>query len=956
VNIFNYISSNKIKLYTGSKNIKSWKNYLNTEIKWSKIPPDFITYKEDKIENFVKQKDLFIEELLIKKYKNNETINKILLFFKKNNDIKSMIELSLTENDLIEIENILFNFRENPINLGYTKKAFVGLIFLIYVIYRLGSKLSFSSLWKIIINDLENHSLFTEYFLNTYFIHKNHPNFFLKQSIEYACNLFHLRNNYDSKDKHQYIRNTILLQIGLVNKSLNNLKLWLSNYNLPIIISELLDMDSKNYSKEFHDGWRVLRRFRDNLLFNEQAKSILSQNIWFKHLDLENLLKASKQRVKNNLMIKEDENLEIFYLEKINYSEDGLSFTINARDLYLLNLSGFRYEIYIDDEYKGVLIANSSKELILETPITIFNPEVNQIDLEIRNEDNDIVFSTEIILFDFSEQIVLFDEDGNIYHNIFKKLNVHKKYHILMDSDLDCNFNYNFQREYFDGYAILIPFIGYKDNCKITYNNETLFELNFTKYIEKPDFIDKLVLYTTAEPYFILDNEYNFNLRIMHINSKTEDINLEFLPQEAEIIKWTYSGGYADNNSIKNNSIIKAKLYPEMIVFPKHTLFIKYNNKIFKKVVYCNFFEKENKYRLFQIEKDGTTNLVKKSSYLTKYELKEFKYYLSNFGKTEQFYIKNKSKFYQIIKPNKIINFAKFIGFGETIFITEYLFNSYLTKLFEYRNNNEYISINYEKTNEINIQKKLPQNSKLIFMDENLKEYEVSYQQIEKNIQNNKISFNNKLIVIIVVQSNIIIDSSYDDTFLDIFNDLTDIKIFKNLLVSNYPFLSKNSYTNFFRKFIMNNTEECFSIIYSDFIIIKNNLLKLNFSKISILLEHMMFSLEIDSKTSEQILKKIILKNNEKLMLDTPIILFKLLLSCDSKKFIDYFYNLIINVELEDERDENFTQLIVNNLFKTKTLNGIQKHNLKIAMHYINGKYYLKKALEKLNGQIFRCN
>ncbi len=49
---------------------------------------------------------------------------------------------------------------------------------------------------------------------------------------------------------------------------------------------------------------------------------------------------------------------------------------------------------------------------------------------------------------------------------------------------------------------------------------------------------------------------------------------------------------------------------------------------------------------------------------------------------------------------NKIINFAKFDGFGETIFIAEHLFNSPLISVFDFRNSDEYISINQEKIND----------------------------------------------------------------------------------------------------------------------------------------------------------------------------------------------------------------------------------------------------------------
>jgi hypothetical protein len=677
---------------------------------------------------------------------------------------------------------------------------------------------------------------------------------------------------------------------------------------------------------------------------------MIKQKIWFKHLNLDELLKAAKQRAKKQLMITQDEDLLVFYLEKINYSDDGLSFTINAQDLYSLNLSGFRYEIYIDDEYKGVLIANNSKELILESPITIFNSQINQIDLELRNEDDDVVFATEIVLFDFSEQMVLFDEDGNIYQNIFKKLNAHKKYHILMDSDLDCDFNEDAQREFFDGYATLVPFIGYKDNCKITYNDEILFELNFTDNVEKPEFIDQLVLYTTANPSFILDNEYLFELKIMQIDSKTEEVDLNTLPPEAKILKWSYLGGYADSDDIENNSTIKSKLYPEMITSPKHTLLIKYKNRVFKKVVYCNFFEKQNQYRLFQMGSDAIVNLVDRTGYLTKLDLKRYSYYLSDFSRTEQFYIKNKSSFYQTIRPNKIIKFAKFYGFGETIFIAEHLFNSPLISVFDYRNSDEFISINQEKKNEIIIHSDLPQQCKLILLDQNLKEYEFSHQQLQEGAKNHKICFDNELVSVLVIQGNSIIDSSYDNSFLDSFNDYTNNEVLKNLLVSNYPFLSKQSHTNFLRKFIMNNIEEFLSIFYNDRIIINENLLRLDFSKINLLIEHVLFGLKIEEEVSERILQRLILNKHEKLILDTPIVLFKLLLSCGSKKLINYFYNLVIDAELKDERDEYFIELIINNLFDTTTLLGPQKHSLKVAMHYINGPFYLKKALEKLNG------
>ena len=380
-----YLQFVKAREYVRNQNLestKAWKKWSNGTFEGKERRPDFIpsnpdiVYRNDgwtnwsdwlgnTIDEVAEQKHIIHEkhsnkevhehttvvsfnlEQLTKEYQSNATITKILLFFTNESCFKSIIELDLSANDINEVEELFFHFRGEPGKLSQTKKAFVGLVFLTYVIYKLEPKLSYSSLWKAIISDLEHYSSVTRHFLDSYFTSQNYPNFFLKESIEYACNLFHLRNNFDAKDEQQYVRNTILLQIGLLNKSFDHLKLWLSNYNLPVIVSELLDVDSQNYSKEFNDGWRVLRRFRDNILSNDQAKNILTQNIWFKHLNLDELLKAAKQRAKKLLMITQDENLPVFYLEQINYSENGLSFTINAQDLYSLNLSGFRYEIYI---------------------------------------------------------------------------------------------------------------------------------------------------------------------------------------------------------------------------------------------------------------------------------------------------------------------------------------------------------------------------------------------------------------------------------------------------------------------------------------------------------------------------------------------------------------------------------------------------------------------------------
>lgn len=119
----------------------------------------------------------------------------------------------------------------------------------------MNQKLSYSSLWKVIISDLEHYSTVTRHFLDSYFTTQNHPNLFLKESIEYACNLFNLRNNFDAKDEQQYLRNTILLQNASDQKQeLDSFQTLALQHNLPVIVQnyriQILKIIQKSLMKD----------------------------------------------------------------------------------------------------------------------------------------------------------------------------------------------------------------------------------------------------------------------------------------------------------------------------------------------------------------------------------------------------------------------------------------------------------------------------------------------------------------------------------------------------------------------------------------------------------------------------------------------------------------------------------------------------------------------------------
>ena len=676
-----------------------------------------------------------------------------------------------------------------------------------------------------------------------------------------------------------------------------------------------------------------------------KLKSILEQNIWFAHLNLENLLKLSKQRVtSDNSMLIDNEELPIFYLDKIKSDEMGLKFIINAQDLYTLNLNGFRYELYIDNKYSGLLISDSKKNLVLEKSIEVLNPDYNQVDIQVKNEDLDVVFSETVVLFDFNEQIIIFDENGNIYQNIFKKLNATKKYNILMDSDLDCNFNKKFQQDYFDGYATLITDIRKNDDCKISYAKEFLFELNFTKYIEKPKWIDQLVLYSKNDSSFTIGNEENFILQIFNME---EEIPLQDLPSNTKIVKWNYAGVYLDANKI-NNSNVKLLLSPEMITNPKHTLLIKYKGRAFKKVISCNFFEQNSIPRFFMINKENQTYKISNNTILNFKDIEENKFYLSDFRREEILFLKNKSQFYQKIKPNRVFRLNEFNGFGEDIFISEHLFNSNLNKLFNYIDTGKWVYLKKNTLSKLFIKRELPSDVIFIILDKHSSWHKFTYSEIEDSIKENSVELNYEISIGLIVFREEIIDSFYNLDFLDSFSDFRDDKIVKMLLLSNYPLLLKSKYTSFLREYILYKKEEFFRDFYKK----KNKIdgidIKLNFSKYGIFLEHICMGMNFGKENSSLILEDAILDKKVNNFIETPIVLFNLLKESKSKTLISYFDNILSDIELIDERDNSFIETIVRNLFNSSTITGIEKHNLKVAMHHINGKYYLREALGRI--------
>ncbi len=881
-------------------------------------------------------------------YKNIPTVTQLLKALKSSTQMLSIIEIELSANAKDEVEALLLGFKTTPSKLTHDEKAFLGLLFLVFAVYTLKSKGSYTSIWNTIYQELEKFSNSTTFFCEHYFMAQYHyPNHYLTEVIEYAVHCFKLRNDYSNKDEHQYIRNTIYLQIGLANNGFKHLKLWLSNCGMPIVLSELYDQESDNYSFEFSNGWRAIKRFRDHVIDFRQAKQLLLSNPWFSHMGIDDLLKNAKQKLKQ-ISLSDNNDLPVFYLERILYTDGYLQFYIHARDLYSLKLGGLKYDIYIDDEYKGCIIADNNKVLVLDREVTLKNPEVNKVILKLKNEDGDEVYTSEIVLFDFGEQILIFDEDGNIYVNIFKKLNMSKKYYMLIDSDLDCNHAIEDQREFFEGYATLVPDIKSNDDCKVSFNGEFLFNLNFTETIEKPDWIDKLVIYAASNA-FEFNQDQKIYTKILSYDEKTDEVQLLDLPKDVLIVKWNYSGGYADQEELNGDCII-VKFSSDMMIEPKHTLLIRYQGKTFKKTLNCIFVEKISQVRVFLKSQQGKIELLQKDEIITQKDVLNKQFYICHLQHNEPFYLKSKSKFYQTVQVNRFFSLTALDGFGETLFYADHLFNAHMQSMFCYMRTNVYLELGTKENNKLlfNSQKQLPDNVKILLFDDKLKQSELDFSLVKHSLVNYTYMHDTRITCGILIFKDEVIDAFWDRGSFDIVKEANDLEKIKILLTTNYPFLLKDNYMRILKQAIEENMEEFFKGSFTDSIFLKSKPYKINFSSLAILLEHICFELHFPQESAEAILKHCLTDQKIDLLLQTPILLFKLLVAANSKKFTEYFTELLEGSLLEEDLDESFVEKIINNLCSTEAVHGIDKHNLKIAMHHISSNYYLVNALRRI--------
>ena len=817
----------------------------------------------------------------------------------------------------------------------------IGLLFLSYLTYSLRTKLTYGTMWPIVSEDLMKYESLTTFFHDKYLLNR-HPNPFLVTCIDKACKRFSLRNSFDHQGNEHYIYQTILLQMGILNR-FTKLNEWLSysSFN-QTTLRVLLNKENENFSSSFSQGWRVLRRFRDHIIDNSTASALLKQNVWFKELDIDVALIAARNKIGTKFLA-EDEIDAVFFLDQILYEDNVLKFVLNAEDLYALKLSGSDYSVYINEEYTAKVLLNDDKVLVLDKKIIVKEPDDFSVHLELRNEDSDVVYSDEIVLFDLHDQVLIFDDKGNIYKDFSKKLVGNRKYAMLFDSDLDCD-NKN-QIEYFSGYVSLVSGLSKDNNCTLSYDSEELFSLNFTASLEKPDWIDHLVVYA-ANTRLHLDEPAEFYLKIF--NMEDNENPLKDLPEEANIIRWTYAENYVDKDDIEN-FVASIELSPELICERKHSFLIRYKGQTYHRTVNSVIYDHANKYHLMQRLKDGTINLIEGKPILNYDELLQSKLHLAlfNFDKSkEPRVLKDKMKIYGKVELNKKFQLTSFPKFGETIIASEHLYNDIGDVLFkvvrqgiikDYNSNSKTINLR-------SIPKYLNQ-CEFVILDNNYKVK--SLQTSDLNINNNKLELNHEYLSMAIIYEGNYIGSYvlYDKINFEMLPD--DIEVLKVLYMSYTPLLIMEK--DLLNDWIQNHLITFFKAFMSDSFVTPNGQsVYFNFDEVSTAVEHLLYDVELFKDEAQELLQEIILNSWVNKALKMPILLIYLLQLAEDKKLITYFISLLPDADIPEDRDEQFINTIVENSLKHLDLSSVAKHNLKIAMHYKYKTFYLNESLNKL--------
>ncbi len=560
----------------------------------------------------------------------------------------------------------------------------------------------------------------------------------------------------------------------------------------------------------------------------------------------------------------------------------------------------------------------------------------------------DIVYNDEIVLFDLHDQVMIFDDKGNIYKDFLKKLPSNRVYGMLFDSDIDCDVEPEQQSEYFSGYVTLASALSVHNNCTLSYDGKELFSLNFTASVQKPEWIDQLVVYA-ADTRMNLEEETEFHLKVFNDDDNDDSFPFD-LPVDAEIVRWTYSGGYVDEKNISNFSA-KIVLDPELVCERKHSFLIRYENKVYHRTVQSSIFDQTNVYHILRRDKAGDIETIKRRDIVNYDDLIESKLHFAFFNFTQARsprYVKDKMKLYGKVDLNKKVKLSDLPKFGETLILSQHLYNDVGDVLFKVVRQG--IIQNYSpKTKSIELRKKPEyiQECEFIAIDDTYTVH--SLESNEMTIFDKTITFNKDYLSICIVYKDNYLGSYVQHDNIDFRQMPKDTNLIKALYASYIPLLILDK--ELLLVWIKDNLILFFGSFFSEYYETpQKQKIIFNFDEVATAIGHLLYDASFSKEDAFEVLQEAVLNNWADKLIKMPILLVYLLSLAKSTKFTTYFLDKLPEVSEPEDRDEQFIESTVIGLLEHHTLNRIQKHNLKIAMHYKNKTFYLTKALERLEG------
>jgi len=891
---------------------------------------------------------------------------------------KSIIELDIE--DLKEkIQETLFtiDFDKNTINdkvftqleeLDITNKQALGLFFLTYTT-TLREELFYGCLWVSGIADalMDNEYKNDEFFIKNYFIDDAKPNTYLNEAIEEAIIRFNLRRAYDEETPSD----TVLLHMGILNK-FNNINLWLTSTSKQSTIKELTNRRSENFSSTFNKGWKTLQRYSQSLLNKQETITFLKQNVWFKDLNLEDLLTAAKANL-SSFFITKDEIESNFFLSTVKFESEKLIFTLKGDDFYCLNLlnSDNEYDIFVDDEIKTKLIKDkTTNTYVMENSILIEEPQKTSINIEIKDKSNNTIFMEEFVLFDFNHDILIFDEDGNFYDDKNDLLDSSKNYSILIDSDFETNIKEETEYEYFDGYVQLITNISKDSNLLVSDGEDYSFSLNFDKHIKTPKWINLLELYAQKE-FLVLEEELEYKLQYNKLTISARKVDeLIDIDEVARIIRWTNCNGVVydyDNETFTS----KLELNADMLLNRINTIIIEFEGQTYTKKFNATIIEQTEKpkYRTFLKNKNNDIKQLAQNRQLSSYDVKNSQFISLCFHESvvsnpieKRRFVRDKSIIHSNFELNKFFTIKSYPYYGEEL--------SSVLKIYDDIKWNKICSITNEgiikEYNESKAIVSLDTNdlySKLTLITLN-NNYEINSTVVE--IQNEQIKVPTEILGFCLVDDATYVGSHFLTTNIDIQTAFTNVEVLKFLRFSYFPFADffneadyvekrvlrekarndKKKVKKQLRETVQSNARTFLKAFCEDDFFIENINLKLNFEHSKVIVEQMLFAIVFDEDLAKQTLYDIILNRWQEKLIQLPMFLIYLLNITKDARYINIFLDeLPEDIDEPNDEDEEFTKRIWTSLLGDHKINSFEKVNIKTITQLNDKYYYIQKAL-----------